>query len=467
MSIRLKTIIGIVLIQTIALAIVVWANLHVLVQSNEQLLAEQARAVAGLAAEPAARAHQEGPERFQQEVDRLKASDPRITWIRILPAGTPDPQSSSIEIVRTVEIRDEIDGNLSTRVALALDRGTMRSALDSALIRSVAIAGLEILASIAFSLWLAGWLLGRLSGLQAASQRVADGDFSQRLRVEGNDEISDTAIAFNTMTVKLSSLIEQVRNESSRRESIEAELRVAREIQDSLHPAACPLFPEHPKVEVEAVDDPLREVAGDFYDWFAVDDRRLAIVIADVAGKGVPAGLFAAACLTVIRTLAQTGLDPADVLSRANRQLSAQNREQMFATLCLLHLDVSTGEIRAAVAGHPSARIIRTNGKVERVLARTGPIFGVIPNAEWEETECRLEPRERLVLVTDGVLEARNDQGVMLADDGFDRMLSGVAHLDTKETARRIAWAVRTREGEQPSDDLTVVVMCRVPADED
>ena len=120
--------------------------------------------MAGLAAEPAARAYQEGPERFQQEVDRLKASDPRITWIRILPAGTPDPQSSSIEIVRTVEIRDEIDGNLNTRVALALDRGTMRSALDSALIRSVAIAGLEILASIAFSLWLAGWLLGWQAG---------------------------------------------------------------------------------------------------------------------------------------------------------------------------------------------------------------------------------------------------------------------------------------------------------------
>jgi sigma-B regulation protein RsbU (phosphoserine phosphatase) len=454
MSIRLKTIIGIVLIQTIALAIVVWANLHVLVQSNEQLLAEQARAVAMLSAEPAARANQEGPERFKQEVRRLKESDPRITQIMILEPDADEPQSSTNELFRTVEVQNDTDES-TTRVALALDRSTMRSALDSALIRSIAIAGLEILASIAFSLWLAGWLLGRLSGLQIASQRVAD------------DEISDTAIAFNTMTVKLSSLMEQVRNESSRRESIEAELRVAREIQDSLHPAACPLFPEYPKVEVEAVDDPLREVAGDFYDWFAVDDRRLAIVIADVAGKGVPAGLFAAACLTVIRTLAQTGLDPADVLSRANRQLSAQNREQMFATLCLLHLDVSTGEIRAAVAGHPSARIIRTDGKIDRVLARTGPIFGVIPNAEWEETECRLEPQERLVLVTDGVLEARNEQGVMLADDGFDQMLSGVAHLDTKETARRIAWAVRTREGEQPSDDLTVVVMCRVPSTED
>ena len=170
------------------------------------------------------------------------------------------------------------------------------------------------------------------------------------------------------MASRLSDMIERVRNETSRRESIEAELRVAREIQDALHPAACPVFPGHERIQVEAIDDPVREVAGDFYDWFAVDDRRLAVVIADVAGKGVPAGLFATACLTVIRTLARTGLEPTEVLDRANRQLAEQNREQMFATLSLLHLDVESGEIRAAIAGHPSARIMRKDGSIERVL---------------------------------------------------------------------------------------------------
>lgn len=463
MSIRLKTIIGIVLIQITALAIVVWSNLHVLVSSNEQLLAEQARVVARLAAEPAARAHRAGSTAFEQEVGRLKRADPRILWIRVLATDETDPTGSGGEIVRTVVVEDGTGRGGDLRIALSLDRGSMRSALDSALIRSIAIAILEIIASVAFSLWLAGWLLGRLGGLQSASQRVAEGDFSQRLPVEGNDELSDTAVAFNAMTARLSSLLEQVRHQTARRESIEAELRVAREIQDSLHPAACPLFPAHPRVEVEAVDDPLKEVAGDFYDWFAVDDHRLAIVIADVAGKGVPAGLFAAACLTVIRTLARTGLDPADVLSRANRQLADQNREQMFATLCLLHLDVATGEVRAAVAGHPSARIIRSDGGIDRALERTGPIFGVIPDADWEETTCRIAPGERLVLVTDGVLEARNDKGVMLGDDGFDRMLTVMSHLDTKETARRLAWAVRNREGGEPGDDLTVVVLCRDP----
>jgi sigma-B regulation protein RsbU (phosphoserine phosphatase) len=459
MSIRLKTIIGIVLIETIALAIVVWSNLHVLVQSNEQLLSEQARAVAKMAAEPAARASKRGPEAFRQETRRLRAADPRIAWVRVLDEDAELPQSSDQHIVRTVEIRDAQNGDLTTRVSLAIDRGTMLAARDSALIRSIAIAGLEIVASIAFSLWLAGWLLGRLGKLQSASQRIADGDFSQRLNVGGNDEISDTALAFNMMAVRLSTLVDQVRDETSRRESIEAELRVAREIQDSLHPAACPLFPGHPTVEVEAVDDPLREVAGDFYDWFAIDDHRLGLVIADVAGKGVPAGLFAAACLTVIRTLARTGLEPTNVLDRANQQLSEHNPEQMFATLGFLHLDVATGEVNAAVAGHPAARIIRKSGEIEQVLARTGPIFGVIPNARWEQTTCKLEPGDRLVLVTDGVLEARNQDGVMLGDAGFDEMLAEAVGLGTAETARRIAWSVRKREGDQPSDDLTVVVI--------
>ena len=443
MSIRLKTIIGIVLIETIALAIVVWANLHVLVQSSDQLLAEQARAVAKMAAEPAARAFQAGPEAFRREKQRLRGADPRLAWVRVLEADAPNPESSREYIVRTV----------------ALDRSTMLAARDSALIRSVAIAGLEIVASIAFSLWLAGWLLGRLTRLQSASQRIAEGDFSQRLAVEGNDEISDTALAFNMMAARLSSLMDQVREESSRRESIEAELRVAREIQDSLHPAACPLFPNHPGIEVEAIDDPLREVAGDFYDWFAIDDRRLGIVIADVAGKGVPAGLFAAACHTVIRTLARTGLNPADVLQQGNQQLSEQNPEQMFATLGFLHLDVATGEVCAAIAGHPAARIIRNDGRIESVLARTGPIFGAIPDAHWDQTDCRLGPGDRLILVTDGVLEARDENGMMLGDGGFDELLTEVIDLETPETARRIAWSVRKREGDQPGDDLTVVVI--------
>ena len=459
MSIRLKTIIGIVLIETIALAIVVWANLHVLVQSSDQLLSEQARAVAKMAAEPAARAFQAGPEAFRRETRRLRGADPRLAWVRVLDPEAPNPESSREYIVRTVEIRDVQDEENTVRVSLALDRTTMLAARDSALIRSIAIASLEIVASIAFSLWLAGWLLGRLTRLQSASQRIADGDFSQRLSVEGNDEISDTALAFNVMAARLSSLMDQVREESSRRESIEAELRVAREIQDSLHPAACPLFPDHPGIEVEAVDDPLREVAGDFYDWFAIDDHRLGIVIADVAGKGVPAGLFAAACHTVIRTLGRTGLNPADVLQQGNQQLAEQNPEQMFATLGFLHLDVATGDVRAAIAGHPAARIIRSDGRIESVLSRTGPIFGAIPNSSWEQTDCRLGPGDRLILVTDGVLEARDETGMMLGDAGFDELLNEVIDLGTPETARRIAWSVRKREGDQPGDDLTVVVI--------
>ncbi len=185
MSIRLKTIIGIVLIQTIALAIVVWANLHVLVQSNEQLLAEQAKAVARLSAEPAVRAYQAGPQQFEQEVLRIKESDPRITKILILEPGIEEPQSSSIELVQTVKVQDESDESMSTRVALALDRGTMRAALDSALIRSIAIAGLEILASIAFSLWLANFypeLIFSSPWLAAGGCIPSEGLCSLRLR---------------------------------------------------------------------------------------------------------------------------------------------------------------------------------------------------------------------------------------------------------------------------------------------
>ncbi|MEE2681313.1 MAG: SpoIIE family protein phosphatase [Planctomycetota bacterium] len=462
MSIRIKTIIGIVVIQVVALAIVVWANIDLLSKSNAQLFEDQANAVAAMAAQRAWTASKKSPAAFVEEVERIQAADPRLKWIRLIPPGESIPEATRDTLVRTVRIKDSDEDPGGDQVAVAMDRTSMRTTIDNALFRSIGIAVLEIMASIAFSLWLANWLLGRLSTLQAASQSIAEGDFSRRVPIEGSDEISDTAIAFNTMATRLSGLVERVRDETARREVIEGELRVARQIQDSLQPDACPQFAELPRIEVEAVEDPIQEVAGDFYDWFAIGNDRLAIVIADVAGKGVPAGLFAAACLTVVRTLARTGIEPAEVLMRANAQLSERNREQMFVSLSLLYLDAGNGDILAAVAGHPASRILRADGSIERVLGNTGPILGVIPDARWEQVHARLDLEDRLVLTTDGLLEARDGEGNMLEEAGFDALLSAVGDVDAAQTARRLAWAVRTREGDDTHDDLTVVVVRRI-----
>ena len=467
MSIRLKTIFGIVLIQISALVVVVWANLDILSRSNNQMFDDQARAVATLTAQRAWSAAKDSREAFDAEIRLMQEADPRLEWIRILDEGQSVPKSTPLLLVSTVTITNGSGLDSGDRVVVALDRTGMQEAIDNALTRSIGIAVLEIVASIGFSLWLANWLLGRLTNLQMASRSIADGDFSRRVPVEGKDEIADTSAAFNLMASRLSELVERVRSESSRREAIEGELRIARQIQDALQPDACPLFPDHPPIEVEAVEDPIQEVAGDFYDWFAIDSNHLAIVIADVAGKGVPAGLFAAACLTVVRTLARTGISPAEVLVQANEQLSERNREQMFVSLSLLYLDAKTGEIVASVAGHPASRILRLDSSIERVLEPTGPILGVIPGAEWDQVHTRLDLGDRLVLTTDGLLEARDDQGSMLEDVGFDALLTAVGAVDAAQTARRLAWAVRTREGDTPHDDLTVVVVRRVPEEED
>jgi serine phosphatase RsbU (regulator of sigma subunit) len=466
MSIRIKTIIGIVVIQVVALAIVVWANIDLLSKSNAQLFEDQASAVAALAAQRAWTASKKSQITFLEEVERIQEADPRLKWIRLIPPGEPPPEATRDILIRTVRIKDSTDDPGGDQVAVALDRTSMSAAIDNALFRSIGIAILEVLASVAFSLWLANWLLGRLTTLQVASQGIAEGDFSQRVPIEGSDEISDTAIAFNTMATQLSGLVERVRDETARREVIEGELRVARQIQDSLQPDACPQFEGFPRIEVEAVEDPIQEVAGDFYDWFSIGDHHLAIVIADVAGKGVPAGLFAAACLTVVRTLARTGIEPAEVLMRANEQLSERNREQMFVSLSLLYLDAKTGAITAAVAGHPASRILRSDDSIDQVLGHTGPILGVISDARWEQVQTRLDLNDRLVLTTDGLLEARDSEGNMLEDAGFDALLGAVGNVDAAQTARRLAWAVRTREGDNPHDDLTVVVVRRVEGEQ-
>ena len=295
------------------------------------------------------------------------------------------PESTRDVLVRTVLIKGAEDDPEGDRIAVALDLTSLNVAVDNALFRSIGIAILEIIASIAFSLWLANWLLGRLTTLQVASRTIAEGDFTGRVPVEGADEIADTAVAFNTMAKKLAGLVDTVRRETARREVMEGDLRVARQIQDSLQPDACPFFEGHPRIEIEAVEDPIQEVAGDFYDWFAIGDHHVAIVIADVAARASRRACSRRPAAVV--DARPTGLEPAEVLLRANEQLSERNREQMFVSLTLLYLDAETGEITAAVAGHPP------RGSCAGRFGRAGPPGdrshpGVLPDARWDQVQA-------------------------------------------------------------------------------
>lgn len=272
-------------------------------------------------------------------------------------------------------------------------------------------AGIASLAAVGFAVLLGSWIIRPVSRLSEAVKRLAEGDLDARAQsVDARDEIGDLARAFNAMVGQLRAHIEALTRETAALEAVESELRVARSIQESLLPRVFPPFPDRAEFDLFAVNAPARHVAGDFFDFFFIDERRLVLVIADVSGKGAPAAVFMAVARTVLRDLARAAPSvdrgPGALLTDANRILLENNTFGMFVTVWLGIYDTATGELRYANAGHPSPYLI-TGGVVSAFGESTGPILGILEDIVYDERAEKLLPDTLLVFFTDGVHEAR------------------------------------------------------------
>ena len=203
----------------------------------------------------------------------------------------------------------------------------------------------------------------------------------------------------------------------------QSELNMANHIQASMLPSIFPAFPDRPDFDVYASMDPAKEVGGDFYDFFLIDETHLGIVMADVSGKGVPAALFMMISKILVQNYAMTGRSPAQVLQAVNDQICSNNREEMFVTVWLGVLDTETGKITAANAGHEYPVLMQAGGQFELVKDKHGFVIGGMDGMRYKEYELTLTPGSRLFLYTDGVPEATNAQREMF---GTDRMLDAL-----------------------------------------
>jgi sigma-B regulation protein RsbU (phosphoserine phosphatase) len=258
-----------------------------------------------------------------------------------------------------------------------------------------------------------------------------------------------------------------VRNEARERETaaqkerMESELTVAREIQRSIVPTIFPPFPEREEFDLHAVLQPAREVGGDLYDFFLIDDDHLGVAVGDVSGKGVPASLFMAVTITLLRAAGQGRRDPAEVLRRVNEPLCRGNEAAMFVTLFYGVYRISTGELTYSTGGHPPPYLVREDGRPE-VLARTqGAGLGVTTSAGFGAATVRLQPGQGLLCYTDGVTEAMDAHGRMF---GAERLEEALA-VD-QERAAGTADAVRAAvaaftTGAEQYDDLTLLALRR------
>lgn len=276
---------------------------------------------------------------------------------------------------------------------------------------------------ISFSHRFARRLTEPLLELNKGVRVVSSGKLDYFIDIHTGDEIETLATSFNKMTHDLLEQMINLRHVTAEKERIGAELGVATHIQASMLPCIFPAFPGRAEFDIYASMQPAKEVGGDFYDFFLVDDNHLAMVMADVSGKGVPAALFMVIAKTLIKNIAQTGLGPKEVLEKANNQLCENNEAEMFVTVWLGILEISTGKMICANAGHEFPSVQRANGDFELIRDKHGFVLAGMEGSKYKEYEITLEKGDRLFVYTDGVAEATN-----AADElyGTDRMIDAL-----------------------------------------
>jgi sigma-B regulation protein RsbU (phosphoserine phosphatase) len=270
----------------------------------------------------------------------------------------------------------------------------------------------------------------------------------------------DSALAFQLVHLCIKRFIENLRAETEAKERIQSELRIARDIQMSMLPRVFPPFPDRTEFDIFAVMEPAKEVGGDLYDFFFVDERRLCVVIGDVSGKGVPAALFMAICKTLLKTEALRGLSPGEILTQVNRTLIPDNETLMFITVFLLILDVETGEMRYSNGGHPPPLVSAGPGPFAPVAGPTGTVLGAVEGCSYTTTTRMLAPGDVVFLYTDGMSEAMNAKEELFSEARLiDRLGEGTGKSAADLVRHMRAAVLAFADGTPPSDDITMVAL--------
>jgi sigma-B regulation protein RsbU (phosphoserine phosphatase) len=305
----------------------------------------------------------------------------------------------------------------------------------------------------------AGTISRPIADLTAMTGRIAGGDFTQRIDIPARNEIGDLAASFNEMTRRLNESIENLKETTAAKERIESELKIAHEIQMSMVPKTFPPFPDRREFDIFATLVPAREVGGDFYDFFFIDDDRLLFAIGDVSGKGVPAALFMAVVRTLLRATAGTAPGPGDVLRRLNDELSRDNEACMFVTLFCGILHVRTGEIDYSNGGHNPPFHLHGGG-LTPIENPGGGALGVAENGAYPSARLRLGPEESLFLYTDGLTEALDPAGQLFSDERLEELLRRTRVTGPRQLLGLVVDEVsRFAAGAPQADDITGLVL--------
>lgn len=324
--------------------------------------------------------------------------------------------------MQPVEIGDDI-----LLLGVEIPMTTIESALTQYVLFAVCVSvAIILLVIVIYMAYLYRTVIKPINSIaQETGSFIENGNVQSRSLVDINtkDEIENLSNSILKMQNDINDYINNLTRITAERERIGAELDLANNIQTSMLPCIFPAFPDREEFDVYATMTPAKEVGGDFYDYFLIDDDHLALVIADVSGKGIPAALFMMISKTLIKSTAQSGLSPKEVLEKVNNQLCENNEAQMFVTVWLGIVQISTGKMKCANAGHEYPAIYRNGSKFEIYHDKHGFVLAGMEGLPYSEYEIELNSGDMIYVYTDGVAEATDADNNLY---GLERMIDAL-----------------------------------------
>ena len=318
-------------------------------------------------------------------------------------------------------------------------------------------------------------LLAKVNEMRNPALRVimvsAYGDM-KNIRQAMNNGAFDFAtkpIDMDDLNLTIEKAIEQIKfvhesqKEHTQLESLKKDLTTAKDIQQYILPSVFPPFPEDSdKMDIFASMEAAKDIGGDFYDFFRIDDDRIALVIADVCGKGIPAALFMAVSRTMIRSKGMQCDSASDCLRESNRLLAGYSVDCMFVTVFYAIYNTKTGVVTYCNAGHNSPHLLRADGTIEELPRATNMIVGAFEGIDYKEDTLQLEHGDTLVMFTDGVTEAMNNAYKEFGTGRLDDVLRGLSDKSSQQIVEAVKAGVKEfADGAEQSDDITMLVLKR------
>jgi sigma-B regulation protein RsbU (phosphoserine phosphatase) len=368
-----------------------------------------------------------------------------------------------------IDVSSPILAGVAGYVHVGMDKKLIRNNIWSTVIKQQGLIFIIFLITIILAYILVNRISQPLRRLAEHAKKLASSDFSKAedieadikpLTIKSKDEVGELAESFIYMEEELRKSIKNLTETTAAKERIESELKIAREIQMGILPKIFPPFPHRPEFDIYATIEPAKEVGGDFYDFFFIDDDHLYFVIGDVSGKGVPASLFMAVTKTLIKAKTDRDTPPDEVLTRVNKELCSENESNMFVTIFYGVLNTRTGEVFYSNGGHNIPYLIYSHGGVEFLENTGGMALGIMEDVKYQTKRITLRTGDGLFLYTDGVTEAMDREGSLFSDRRLEEFLQRINGFSPAEIIRDVVGEVKNfSSGTPQSDDITILAI--------